>query len=368
MLVKIISRAPAAAPAAVTSTAAKPPPALAVKTYRIEGNTVLPPQDFGVLSDYTGTNVAFPRLREGLVKVQLRYHELGYPTISVTLPPQKLTNGLVSVKVVEGRLGKIRMTGNTHFSHENIRRALPSLTTNILLNTKWFQPELDQANAEPRPADLSRHRARPEPGTSELTLKVKDRLPLHGRFEINDKSSPGTPLLRSTPPSNMATSGSANIKSASTTIFRRRSTSSDDAMVLRFLELPLIASLQRVLPAAARRRRRPARGLRPEAGHVWLRRSQPQVQSAAAVRPSRPDPLRLTFLLGHEPVQYGPVKTIFTNTLANIGSRMVHASPTINDNIGAKLTLPLPAICRHHSALSFGADWKSYSANTSPPT
>ena len=30
----------------------------------------------------------------------------------------------------------------------------------------------------------------------ELTLKVKDRLPLHGHMEINDKSTPGTPLLR----------------------------------------------------------------------------------------------------------------------------------------------------------------------------
>ena len=36
----------------------------------------------------------------------------------------------------------------------------------------------------------------PDPGTTELTLKVKDRLPLHGRMEINDKSSPGTPPLR----------------------------------------------------------------------------------------------------------------------------------------------------------------------------
>ena len=30
----------------------------------------------------------------------------------------------------------------------------------------------------------------------DLTLKVKDQLPLHGHMEVNDKSTPDTPLLR----------------------------------------------------------------------------------------------------------------------------------------------------------------------------
>lgn len=124
VLVKIISHAPASTTAAATNTVAKPPPTLVIEKYRIEGNTVLPPQDFGVLSNYTGTNITFPRLREGLGKVQLRYRELGFPTISVTLPPQRITNGLIHVKIAEGRLGQIRVAGNEYFSSNNVRRAL----------------------------------------------------------------------------------------------------------------------------------------------------------------------------------------------------------------------------------------------------
>ena len=41
-----------------------------------------------------------------------------------------------------------------------------------------------------------RHRPGPEPGTSALTLKVKDQLPLHARTELNNDSTPGTPELR----------------------------------------------------------------------------------------------------------------------------------------------------------------------------
>src|SRR5262249_38821014 len=35
-----------------------------------------------------------------------------------------------------------------------------------------------------------------EPGTSALLLKVKDRLPLHGRLELNNYETPHTPELR----------------------------------------------------------------------------------------------------------------------------------------------------------------------------
>ena len=70
------------------------------------------------------------------------------------------------------------------------------LDTNILLNTKWFQPELDRANQNQDRQIYPVISPGLEPGTSDLTLQVKDRLPLHGHMEINDKSTPGTPLLR----------------------------------------------------------------------------------------------------------------------------------------------------------------------------
>lgn len=158
-------------------------PTLEVRAYRLEGNTVLAVAEFNILTNYLG-ELDFARLREGLGKVQLRYRELGFPTISITLPPQRITNGIVRVKIIEGRLERISVTGNEYFSANNVRRALPSLTTNILLNTKWFQPELDAANQNRDRQIYPVIEPGFEPGTSDLTLKVKDRFPLHGRQEI----------------------------------------------------------------------------------------------------------------------------------------------------------------------------------------
>jgi hemolysin activation/secretion protein len=361
--VEIISRVPVTTAIAVTNTAAKPLPTLAVKTYRIEGNTVLPPQDFGVLSNYTGTNITFPQLREGLGKVQLRYRELGFPTIGVTLPQQRISNGVVRVKVVEGKLAAINVTGNEYYSSNNVRRALPSLTTNVLLNTKWFQPELDQANANRDRQIYPVISPGLEPGTSDLTLKVKDRNPLHGRVELNDKSTPGTALLRldtavqygnlwqrdhqigldyNFSPQEYKTSGDAN------------------GFPPDFPQVATFSGFYRI-PLGD------GGGLREEYDQKPVTFGYDEISHKFNLPPltGRPE---LIVYGSHSStdtrLQYGPLNTIFTNTLADISSQFASHTPTVNDNVGSKLTVPLAQFAGIKSSLIFGLDFKSYSAQT----
>ena len=103
---------------------------------------------------------------------------------------------MVKVQVTEGRLAAINVAGNHYFSSNNVMRALPSLHTNMLLNSHVLQNELDNANASRDRQIYPVIGPGLEPGTSELTLKVKDQLPLHGRLEPNNESTPGTPNLR----------------------------------------------------------------------------------------------------------------------------------------------------------------------------
>ena len=69
----------------------------------------------------------------------MAYRERGYVTVSVGLPPQKLPHAEVKVKITEGRLAAINVTGNRWFSTDNVLRALPSLHTNMLLNSHVFR-------------------------------------------------------------------------------------------------------------------------------------------------------------------------------------------------------------------------------------
>jgi len=190
----------APAPPAATLPASKTGPFFLVNHYTVLGNTVLPPSAVGkTLSSVDGafgTNVTVDGIRAAAVGLQTAYSDRGYITVAVSLPRQSLTNGDVKIKVTEGRLAEINVKGNHYFSSNNVMRALPGLHTNLILNSHLFQAELDRANASQDRQIYPRIGPGPDPGTSDLTLIVKDRFPLHAKVELNNESSPGTPDLR----------------------------------------------------------------------------------------------------------------------------------------------------------------------------
>lgn len=177
--------------------AEKPRQTFEVKRYDVRGNTILSSNQLeGVLSKHTGQAITLDDVRKALGDLQLAYRERGYVTVGISLPPQKLTNATLLVDVAEGKLVNIRIKGNRYFSSNNVMRALPVLHTNQFLNSHVFQRELDQSNANRDRQVYPQIEPGPVPGTSSLLLNVKDRLPLHGRAEVDNYSTPGTPDLR----------------------------------------------------------------------------------------------------------------------------------------------------------------------------
>jgi hemolysin activation/secretion protein len=98
--------------------------------------------------------------------------------------------------VFEGRLAEITVTGNRYYSSNNVMRVLPGLKTNIFLNSKLLQPQLDLANANQDRQIYPEIHPGPDSNTTSLMLRVKDQLPLHAKLEANNQSTPGTPDLR----------------------------------------------------------------------------------------------------------------------------------------------------------------------------
>jgi hemolysin activation/secretion protein len=186
-----------------TAAATNAPPAtnasprIPVEAYEVNGNDLLSDDVMqSILSKYTGTNVSFDDIGNMLKELTLEYRDRGFDTVSVTTPVQRITNGIIKIQVFEGTLASIKITGNHYYSSNNIMRALPGLKTNMILNSKLFQPELDRANANQDRQISPLIGEGPAPDTSELTLQVKDRLPLHAKMELNNQNSPGTPELR----------------------------------------------------------------------------------------------------------------------------------------------------------------------------
>ncbi len=182
---------------APNSPAANKPPHFLVDKYQVEGNTLLSEKVIdSALTNHTGTNVTFQDVAVAVKELQLEYHNRGYDTVSVTIPQQRLTNGVFRIRVFEGRLAEIVVTGNRYYSSNNVMRALPGLKTNMFLNSKLLQPQLDLANANQDRQIYPEIHPGPDSNTTTLMLRVKDRLPMHAKVEANNQSTPGTPDLR----------------------------------------------------------------------------------------------------------------------------------------------------------------------------
>ena len=333
-------------------------PTFRVTSYKIEGNTVLPPEKFDFLTNYTGLAVSVARLREGLGELQLLYRNLGFATVSVTLPQQRLTNGIVRVAVIEGKLARVSVTGNHYFSSNNIRRALPSLATNVLLNSKWLQPEMDRANQNPDRQIYPVVSPDEEPGFSDLTLRVKDRLPLHGHIEVNDKSTPGTPLLRIDTALQYNNLWQLEHQIGLQYSFSPQDTKPDDYMP-RFYDQPMVASYSafyRIPFSSDASLREEYERLPVDFGYNEITHQfhlpQPSGNPELILYGSRSS--------SDTPLRYGPLADVVNNPLVTITSQSAEHDLTFTENAGGKYTLPLKEFAGIHSLFALGFDFKSY--------
>ena len=187
---------PAEKPAA--PDAAPPEQHFKVLEYRVLGNSVLQPIELErVLYPLLGTDKTLKDVESAKTTVEKLYHDKGYGTVYVDIPPQDVSSGIVRLKVTEGKIGRSLISGARYFSEGKILDRIPAATSGTVLNIPQLQQQLAAVNTET--ADRSVIpvlKAGVEPGTVDLALQVHDELPLHGSVELNNQQTPDTKELR----------------------------------------------------------------------------------------------------------------------------------------------------------------------------
>jgi hemolysin activation/secretion protein/AraC-like DNA-binding protein len=343
-------------------------PRFKVEKYLVAGNSVLAPASIGHVftnvPDAFGTNVAFADIRSALGELQMAYRERGFVTVSVALPPQKLTNAEVKIKVTEGRLAAINVKGNNWFSTPNVLRALPSLHTNMLLNSHIFQRELDTANASRDRQIYPVIGPGLEPGTSELTLKVKDTLPLHARVEIaNDQCSPGTPDSRVSFNSQYDNLWQLEHQVGVNYSFSPVDYKTHSNYYFDPLDYPLVANYGGYyrMPLG------PPEPVQSQVDNSSGTFGYNEITHKFNLPPPTGRP-ELNFYASRSTsdtgVKYGAISNLVNNPLLTISKQDSGENITLNEGLGGKVSLPLPPLGNLASTLTLGLDFKRYQ-NTS---
>lgn len=183
-------------PFAQAEEAAKAAP-FVIMAYELEGNTIFDEPDLlQVLLPFIGSDKTVADVeaaRDGLEKF---YHDQGYPTVLVNIPEQTVDNGVIRLGIVESRIRKVRVVGNEHYTQEMIMGQLPSLEPGEILYLPKVQKELAAVNSNPDLKVTPVMAPGKDPGTIDMELQVKDRLPMHGNLELNNRYAHDTTELR----------------------------------------------------------------------------------------------------------------------------------------------------------------------------
>jgi hemolysin activation/secretion protein len=143
-----------------------------ITAYRVEGSTLLTNNQIeSAVAPFRGKQRDFADVQRALEALEAAYRKAGFGAVQVFLPEQELQGGVVVLRVVESRIGKVEVTGNKHFDTGNIRRSLPALKEGQTPNSRALADNLRAANESP--VKQARVVLRPSSRPNEVDAKVE---------------------------------------------------------------------------------------------------------------------------------------------------------------------------------------------------
>jgi hemolysin activation/secretion protein len=171
--------------------------AFEIKEFNFKGNTLFSNYTLKLETDqFTGKDKRVEDVEAARSAVERFHHKKGYPTVLVNIPEQTVESGYVTLEVIESKVRRVRVTGNRYFTREKLLKELPAFRPGTILYLPEVQKQLDRINRNPDLKVAPVLMPGKKLGTIDVEFKVKDKLPLHGSLEINNRSTHETTNLR----------------------------------------------------------------------------------------------------------------------------------------------------------------------------
>lgn len=189
---------------AASAIAATTPPATSaapgevrfdITRFQVEGNTLLAASDVDRrVAPMTGPGRTYGDIQLAVEALQDAYRQAGYSAVTVSLPEQELTGGVVRIKVTESVIASVTVIGNQHFDARNIRASVAPLQVGQPPRLRAISESLQLANDNPAKQIGVTLAEGATPGTIDAKVAVTDYRPLRliATVDNTGTSSTGT--------------------------------------------------------------------------------------------------------------------------------------------------------------------------------
>ena len=149
-----------------------------INRFEVEGNTLLTSDEIlAAIFPYTGKRRDFADVQRALEALQRAYRKRGFTAVQVTLPQQKLVQGVVRFKVIEVHIKSITVQGNEHHDYANVRASQPRLKEGESPNSHEIVAGLRVANENPSKQTTVWLKTGEKVGDVDATIKIVDEKP-----------------------------------------------------------------------------------------------------------------------------------------------------------------------------------------------
>ena len=172
-------------------------PRFAINRFEVDGNTLLKPGEIeAAVSGYTGSGRDFSDIQRALEVLEEVYRNRGYGVVQVLLPEQDITKGVVRLRVIEPKIGKITVEGNRFYDEANVRRSLPALNAGVTPNSRTIAQNLQLLAENPSKQTTLLLRAGASDREVDAAIKVTDERPYKFIFTADNSGSVETGRFR----------------------------------------------------------------------------------------------------------------------------------------------------------------------------
>lgn len=158
-----------------------------ISRFEVQGNSLLPPPQIeALLARYTGKERDFGDVQRALEALEAVYHQHGYKLVTIELPEQELNRGVVLLRVVETRIGRVSVKNNRYFDEHNIRSSLPALQEGRSPNLNTVSANLKLGNENPAKEVTLKLASGAQDDEIDALLDVKDQSVWKGMVNLDN--------------------------------------------------------------------------------------------------------------------------------------------------------------------------------------
>ncbi|MEL6439173.1 MAG: ShlB/FhaC/HecB family hemolysin secretion/activation protein [Cyanobacteria bacterium J06621_8] len=163
----------------------------------VEGSSILENEIENIVKPVEGRQVNFDHLHKVAISITNLYVEKGYITSGAYLPEQEIVDGLVRIKVIEGKLEEVQIQGLKHLNSNYVRSLVGNLSAPVNINR--LENDLGLLQRSPSIEDIKADLVRgTDLRSSILLLEIEERSPWNLKSSLDNYRSSSVGELQGT--------------------------------------------------------------------------------------------------------------------------------------------------------------------------